>query len=433
MRQFRTWEFKDTEYFNQSVIVPVDADADMVRKALDALVLHHDMLRAVYVNETLEILSYKDSKRYELYEYDLRGEEDTEKISYEKNTEIQASIDLEHGPLMKAALYTTDKGNYLFICIHHFAVDGVSWRIITEDIETAIRCQKEGRAIKLPEKTASFIEWTKLLNEYTGSKELAKEYSYWEEVDRSIDKGRLEAEKEDNGAINRTTYFELTEETTDNLIHKAGKAYNTQINDLLLSALGIAVNKLTGQETIAVGVEGHGREAIHKAIDIDRTVGWFTSLYPVILNNRQDKEETIVNTKDMLRRIPGNGIGHGLLYRNGITGRVDVFFNYLGELSSDNHQDSFVLLSTGETVSKDNRWPGNLNINSNVANGRFNCSVIYNNCSEDLAERFAEEYKTAIEEVVEWCVNQDESHTTASDFSDQTLTNEELSEFDDMF
>ncbi|MBR3141911.1 MAG: hypothetical protein IKF09_02040, partial [Clostridiales bacterium] len=159
----------------------------------------------------------------------------------------------------------------------------------------------------------------------------------------------------------------------------------------------------------------------HKAIDIDRTVGWFTSLYPVILNNCQDKEETIVNTKDMLRRIPGNGIGYGLLYRNGITGRVDVFFNYLGEMDSVSHQDSKVQLSTGEGASNENRLSGNLSINSAVANGRFNCSVIYNNCSEDLAERFAEEYKTAIEEVVEWCVNQKERHTTASDKMPQSL------------
>lgn len=217
------------------------------------------------------------------------------------------------------------------------------------------------------------------------------------------------------------------------MLYEAGKAYNTQINDLLLSALSMAVNQISGQGTIAVGMEGHGRELIHKDVNIDRTVGWFTSVYPVILNFSPNKEQTIINTKDMLHAIPNNGLGYGLLYECDLTERINVFFNYLGEMSRERNDENAVSVITGTSVSEKNRLAGDINMNALISGGRFECHISYNHCSRSFAERFAEAYRNAIESTIDWCCSRDESRATASDFSDVTLTNEELDEFDDMF
>ncbi|MBQ0011702.1 MAG: amino acid adenylation domain-containing protein, partial [Clostridiales bacterium] len=432
MRQFKAWKLERPEHFNQALMIAVDADTESIRQALNELVRHHDMLRAVYTDNKLEVLSYEQSKKYTLVENDMRGHVHLEDEVDEICTKVQSSINLAEGPLMRAALFNTDYGKYLMICIHHFAVDGVSLRILSEDFHTALENCKSGREVKLPDKTLSFIEWSRLLKEYASSPELAREQEYWNKVDDRIDEGRLVTDEE-LGPINGETSFTLSEEVTADLLYEAGKAYNTQINDLLLSALSMAVNQISGQGTIAVGMEGHGRELIHKDVNIDRTVGWFTSVYPVILNFSPNKEQTIINTKDMLHAIPNNGLGYGLLYERDLTERISVFFNYLGEMSRERNDENAVSVITGTSVSEKNRLAGDINMNALISGGRFECHISYNHCSRSFAERFAEAYRNAIESTIDWCCSRDESRATASDFSDVTLTNEELDEFDDMF
>ncbi|HCJ13946.1 MAG TPA: non-ribosomal peptide synthetase, partial [Erysipelotrichaceae bacterium] len=157
MREFLSWNLKRPEHFNQAIILNLtsDIDSDIIRDVLGALVKHHDILRAVYKHDALHILPYEESKKFELTEFNVKGKKDSKKIVYEECTKIQKSMDLLKGPLVKAGLFDTDDGKYLMICIHHFAVDGVSWRILREDIETAIDCRKFHKTICFPKKTAS--------------------------------------------------------------------------------------------------------------------------------------------------------------------------------------------------------------------------------------------------------------------------------------
>ncbi|MBE5929218.1 MAG: amino acid adenylation domain-containing protein, partial [Lachnospiraceae bacterium] len=185
--------------------------------------------------------------------------------------------------------------------------------------------------------------------------------------------------------------------------------------DLLLAALGVALRKHTGQESIAVGIEGHGRETIHKPVNTDRTVGWFTSLYPVVVDCKNDIEESIVTTKDMLREVPNKGIGYGLLYDTNISEYVDVYFNYLGEMDSEESSKNLDGLSTGESSSSDNRTSGYFNINAMVTGGKFTCNLTYNNCTKAYAEEFINLYKESVEAVVGWCMEQKGTHVTESD------------------
>ena len=126
----------------------------VIKQAAEEIVKHHDILRAVYRDEILEILPIKESKLCDFYEFDYSKETDKAKAIDEKCTEIQGSIDLKNGPLVKIAVFELGSEKVMMFCIHHLAVDGVSWRILSEDLETSLKQLKNGGTVELPEKTA---------------------------------------------------------------------------------------------------------------------------------------------------------------------------------------------------------------------------------------------------------------------------------------
>ncbi|MEF7638781.1 condensation domain-containing protein, partial [Bacillus thuringiensis] len=312
IKTFETWNLNDPSHFNQAMMIPVNLrEEGSLTKALEALVVHHDMLRAVYRSGTLDILGSKESKLYDFNVYDFNGELNVAEKVEAECTRIQSSIDLENGPLMKVALFRTNLGDYLMMCLHHLVVDGVSWRILLEDFNTAMKQIEEGKEIVFPKKTASYKAWSEALDEYKNSKKLIQEKEYWETVTEELKLGRVECDTHCTGAGYKHIEVTFDRKATKKLLLETGKAFNTEINDVLLSALGMSIRKMKGQTKVAIGLEGHGREEIHKPIEIDRTVGWFTSMYPVIIEGKEEISESIIVTKEMLRNVPNYGIGYG--------------------------------------------------------------------------------------------------------------------------
>ncbi|PFN80982.1 hypothetical protein COJ67_31225, partial [Bacillus thuringiensis] len=176
-------------------------------------------------------------------------------------------------------LFQCKEGDHLLIVIHHLVVDGVSWRILLEDIETGYEQAINGEEIQLPQKTDSFKLWAEQLTRYANSPEMEKEREYWNEIEH-IPTGLLPKDKEQDCSLikdSENITIQWTASETEQLLKQANRAYNTEINDLLLTALGRVIHKWTGMENIVVNLEGHGRESILSDLDITRTVGWFTS------------------------------------------------------------------------------------------------------------------------------------------------------------
>ncbi|WP_233152568.1 condensation domain-containing protein, partial [Bacillus mycoides] len=168
---------------------------------------------------------------------------------------------------------------------------------------------------------------------------------------------------------------------------------------------------MKGQTKVSIGLEGHGREEIHKAIEIDRTVGWFTSMYPVVIEGKDEISESIIVTKEMLRNVPNYGIGYGLLMEEDPNTKPDVFFNYLGELKSDTEtisDEDTITLSTGLSISKENKLPGSINFNGSIKQDKL-CFVITYDASRYMEETMNELgrlYKDMLVEIVEYCSSQ---------------------------
>ncbi|MCP4155193.1 MAG: non-ribosomal peptide synthetase, partial [bacterium] len=210
---------------------------------------------------------------------------------------------------------------------HHLAVDGVSWRILLEDIQTCLKQAHQGEPLLLPEKTDSFKYWSEKLRQYAAGqfgKALFKEKEYWETIENTEIKpvpvdNKITREKRKQKYCDSVA-MDLDKNETEDLFKKVNWAYGTEINDILLAALALALKEWKGLDKTLVNLEGHGREPIIEDVDINRTVGWFTSQYPLLLdlkNNPGGKDKslsyTIKTVKETLRRIPNKGINYGIL------------------------------------------------------------------------------------------------------------------------
>ena len=417
IQEFASWKLEKPYHFNQDMMLEIDLDDEVqIQKVLTALAVHHDIIRSVYRDGTLEIVSSQESKLYDFKVFDLRNEEHVSARIDAACTELHSSIDLEKGPLMKAGLFRTTAGNLLFICLHHLVVDGVSWRILLDDMNTAIQQVKAGQDIILPAKTASFKEWAEALEEYKNSRQLRRELDYWQKVASVMQEGGVTLQDTSTGAGYGVVTVAFSQEETDNLVYRAGKAFQTEINDLLLSALGLSVKELTGQARVTVGLEGHGREEIHKKIDIDRTVGWFTSMYPVVIECSENSTHPSYRQKKCSKSPePWLGIWFAEAGASGLL--ADIYFNYLGQMDAESKDRKTLFDSTGQSFAEENSTFRTINISGGIEQGMLTFTIAYDS-SKFLAEsmeRFAELYKAALNAITLYCVNVEEVAVTISD------------------
>ncbi|MCP4148513.1 MAG: amino acid adenylation domain-containing protein, partial [bacterium] len=363
----------------------------------------------------------------------------------EKAAEIQASINLETGPLMKLGLFKLDDGHRLLIVLHHMVIDGVSWRILLEDIETLYHSYKKGKQTELPLKTDSFKLWSQKLTQYADSRKSLEEKNYWvglEAQAAEIPRIPKDFESEDN-RVEETGNItvQLSEEQTGQLLTRVNEPFGTEINDILLTVLGQALKRTWGLDKVLLALEGHGREEIIENIDISRTVGWFTTLYPVILEMPKENElaESIKAVKENLHRVPKKGIGYGILKylttgenRNDMQFTLEprISFNYLGQVEDGGELKTFTIApeSAGRTKSPGAQRDYELGISAITANKQLNVTVSYGKkqFKSITIETLAGHYKKGLEEIITYCTGRKERELTPVDLTYKELTLEQF-------
>ncbi|MCY9107205.1 amino acid adenylation domain-containing protein [Bacillus atrophaeus] len=457
-------------HFNQSVML-YRADrfnSSALREVLKSLVKHHDALRIVCRNiesKPVQVnrgIDLTDEELYFFQQFDIRDDhakatehpaslssEEKRRIA-ETADRIQQNIQLETGPLLHAGLFRASDGDHLLLAIHHLVIDGVSWRILFEDFEIGYEQALAGKPIVFPQKTDSFHDYAHQLAAYSDTRGLFREIDYWTErekqhVERLPRDYTVSSNKlKDTNVID----FELSRQDTEQLLTSVNKAYTTDTNDILLAALGLSLQEWTGYDHLKISMEGHGRESYLDNIDLSRTVGWFTSIYPVLLDmdvseHTDEKERLgyhIKRTKDMMRRIPHKGVGYGVLkYVSGIwneTGNIsnspEISFNYLGQFDQDIQMNSFEVspVQTGDEISPDWERPYILDISGAVSSGCLKMHIVYNRYQYEAQtiQTFAGYFKRILEDIIRHCAAKENREWSAADFSDEELTLEDLSE-----
>ncbi|MDE6007573.1 MAG: AMP-binding protein, partial [Muribaculaceae bacterium] len=296
--------------------------------------------------------------------------------------------------------------------------------ILSEDFETAVEHLKNGKTVKLPEKTASFIEWSRKLKDY-GENISKREREYWNQEIAKTKNGRIVGDYSEDkpGAV----MIEFSRETTEKLLTKSENIYGARIDEVMIAGLARAVGRITGQSSIAVKLEGHGREALHEPIEVDRTLGWFTNIYGVNVAINEDSRESILNAKEAMRKIPGGGLGCSFAGREF---ESDISFNYLGDFSGS-EGSFFGEYSCGDDIAAGNRTNDRIALNGQVSDGKLIFAITSEDSSfgEHFIEMLAYEYKKSITELAEYCAEAECREKTASDYGVYDLT---IEEFNDM-
>nr|WP_269724296.1 amino acid adenylation domain-containing protein [Bacillus thuringiensis] len=442
-------EFSHVNHFNQAFMFHIKEGINekTLIKAFENIIKHHDVFRMMYIKEkdvmkqeNRGLKAIKDA--FTLDTYDLTDDKDYINTINMLVDQIQQGMDLENGILIKLGLFKTVDGDYLLMSVHHMVIDGVSWRILLEDLEKIYRFVENDEEIIVPTKTTSYKEWTRKLMEFANGEEIKKELDYWIDVEKTevAEIPRDFKKSESTFGESKTITVNITRELTEKLLRKANTAYHTQINDLLLCSLAMAIEAWSGNNKILISLEGHGRENILKDVLIDRTIGWFTSLYPVILDvkHNEDIAYCIKKTKEYLRRIPNKGIGYGILkYLTALENKKnmhfklkpEIGFNYLGEFTEHN-QEIFCYseLSSGTSVSLSNKKLNPIEINGWVIKGQLNLEFNYSTkeFKDETIEKLTELYIDKLVSVIEHCEHKEYPEKTPSDYGDKDLSIEDL-------
>ncbi|MBV7545452.1 non-ribosomal peptide synthetase [Pseudomonas sp. PDM26] len=362
--------------------------------------------------------------------------------------DAQRSLDLEEGPLLRVLLVDGPEGQQrLFIAVHHLVVDGVSWRVLLDDLQTVYRQLDAQQSVKLPVKTSAFKDWAARLQAYAGSESLREELGWWQ-TQLAGPSADLPCDHPDGGQQIRhaqTVSVRLDSERTRQLLQQAPSAYRTQVNDLLLTALARVLCRWSGHASALIQLEGHGREALFDDIDLTRTVGWFTSAYPLRLTPSNIEEAagqgaSIKAIKEQLRAVPHKGLGYGVLrYLADEQSRhsmaqlpvAPITFNYLGQFDQSFGTDAlFHPLDEAIGAAHDANAPlaNELSVDGQVYGGELVLRWTFS------AERFdaqtidelADAYLGELSSLIEHCLRDDAGGLTPSDFPLANLSQTQL-------
>ncbi|MDZ5604326.1 amino acid adenylation domain-containing protein [Pseudomonas sp. RP23018S] len=432
----------ERHHWNQSVLLrptqPIDAGR--LEQALQALLIQHDALRLRF-----EQTPGVDWQGHYTEIADVQASWATQPVLQQRAialhdlpelaNQTQRSLDLARGPLLRAVLLTLeDDSQRVLLVVHHLVVDGVSWRILFDDLQQAYEQRHDGQALRLPARTNSLADWSLRLQQWAGEGALVQELDYWRRqlhdapVELPCDQrgGRLQNRQASHVRIG------LQAADTRRLLQQAGSAYRTQINDLLLTALARVVSRWTAQPKVLIQLEGHGRDSLFDNLDLTRTVGWFTSLYPLALVPGDDLGSAIQAVKEQLRAVPHKGLGHGVLRYLGSPAERAVLaalptpritFNYLGQFDGSFDGDDGALFSpsgegSGDEQSLDAPLDNWLSINGQVFDSQLSLTFTFSHEMFETAtiERLANAFQAELLAVIEHCCAHGPRGFTPSDF-----------------
>ncbi len=421
-------------HWNQSLLLTPrePLNPETLEAALVVVINHHDALRLRFI-QGAEGWQQRHASPVESSALWQRRASSTEELTGLCN-EAQRSLDLAHGPLLRALLVNLDDGSQrLLLVVHHLAVDGVSWRVLLEDLQQAYR------QVALPEKTSAYQAWAAHLQQHAGT--VLAQMPYWQA--QLADAQNLPCDNPQGSLQQRHGHkieTTLDAELTRLLLQQAPAAYRTQVNDLLLTALARVICRWTGHGSTLIQLEGHGREELSDDIDLSRTVGWFTSLFALRLQPEAGTANSIKSIKEQLRAIPGKGQGYGLLRYLGEPAQRQalqdlpaprITFNYLGQF--DRQFDDAALFvpapeSGGQAQGDDAPLANWLTVEGQVYGGQLSLQWGFSRdmYAESTVQRLADAYTEELKTLIEHCCTTAAGQVTPSDFPLARITQAQL-------
>lgn len=449
--EFLDQRLANPDHFNQAVMVVPSADLSpsVVATALRRLVIHHDALRMRLATDgqgaTLQYTT--PIEQVNLDDLLVRRQADDEAAVAAIAAEVQASLSVATGSLVRAAwIDWAGQSPRLLLVIHHLAVDAVSWRILIEDLQTLCQGLLQSLDVPLPAKTTSFQDWARRLEEEAASPARQQEQAHWLETLRVPGVVPVDHPEGSNLARNAQRHtVSLTAEETDALLHQVPSAYRTQVHETLLAGLAMTLADWTGFRRWRLDLEGHGRADLDERYDLSRTVGWFTTLYPVQIRAiaPDDPRQMLIDTKEALRAVPDGGLGYGLLrwlhpdpaVRQALANTprepAAICFNYLGQFDQSLPPGALFRLAdedAGPLYDPDNPRRHIIEVLSHIHGGRLHLQWVYSGQQYEPStiEKVAADHLAAVRKLIAHCQSPEAGSFTPSDFPLADLDAEDL-------
>jgi amino acid adenylation domain-containing protein/non-ribosomal peptide synthase protein (TIGR01720 family) len=368
----------DHHHFNQFrlLTVPATFSLSFLKMAVAQFCKHHDALRLHFESNnerwTSHYVEFDPAVIDNIVVEKITPDQENHRLLFieQFSQHIQSSLDINQGPLMRAVHFKskTQTCSRLLLVVHHLVVDGVSWRILIEDLSALYQQWSTGQELSLGAKTNSLRQWSDVLDQFSTSTILEQQIPYWLtqlSISPTLPRTGDKICQNDYSNIDSVS-FKLDAEKTQLLLTRCQSENGFRINELLLTALAVAFEQWTGESRLCIKLEGHGRENIDDRLDISRTVAWFTSLFPLKLQWQRNSSigETLKSIRQQFQEVPNNGIGYGLLYyfannqalqKAQATSSPEIVFNYLGQFDQQEGADapfSKVLEAAGDRFSQ---------------------------------------------------------------------------------
>ncbi|WP_437589100.1 non-ribosomal peptide synthase/polyketide synthase [Sorangium sp. So ce1000] len=452
-RWFFAQPFPNPHHWNQSVLLALLEPLDWasVEAAVPALLDHHDALRLRFLQDGAgwRQVHAPEERAQVARREDLSAVPDGELPAAiaERAARWQADLSLTDGPLFRVIGFDLgpSRPGRLLLIAHHLVVDGVSWRILLQDLEAACAQARRGEPIRLPAKTSSYRRWAERLEAAAQGPALQREAAFWLDLpwDRVASPVADDPSGERTETVMSRVAIALGDVETRALLEDVPEVYRTRIEEVLLTALSLALARWTGGGAVAIDVEGHGREELDgEDLDLSRTVGWFTSVYPVLLEVAPDAAPGAVlkAVKEQVRRIPRRGLPYGAVRELGTGALADrlrrlptpsVCFNYLGQwdqVVGAGARVSVAAESSGPEHDPRSPLPYEIEIDASVYGGRLEATFRYS------AARYRQEtiaavgalWRDALRALIAHCLSPDAGGYTPADFTDVALAPDEL-------
>ena len=434
-RWFFELPLRHRHHWNQALLLEVREALDIpaLTEALDHLRRHHHALRA-----TFEETGEGWSQAYQA----LSGEppllviqeesDDAARTIEEVATEAQGRFDLSEGPLWQVVYFDlataeNTRCRRLLVVCHHLLIDGVSWRILLADLQLAYQQFLRHQHITLLPPTTSVSVWMDHLQSY----DMKAEEAYWSATESEANLLKIPVDNTAGSnlmASAKTLQVELDESNTRRLLTQVPQQYSIRIDELLIAALAEVITRWSGHAAMAIQLEYHGRAETDGHLDLSRTVGWLTALFPVIIrgNSSGSVDDLLKDTKEVLRAIPNEGVGYGLSREHSTLpyqkSKLQIRFNYLGQ--ADQLFGAKALFGRAEEssgIARHGEDPRDVvfELNALVSGGKLKVYWIYASelHQEQTIQKLATDYERSILHLLDHCLNPESgSGYTESEF-----------------
>jgi amino acid adenylation domain-containing protein/non-ribosomal peptide synthase protein (TIGR01720 family) len=435
-------EIPNPHNWNQSMLFRLtgQVDPERLQQAFLQLIDHHDALRLRFWQTEGWQAEFCEREEKPFFTYEQQQGDPQNRLQ-ELHQELEDSLRIDKGPLLRVKVVAFPERNetYLLWVIHHLVIDGVSWRILLSDLEQAYWDLQAGQAVKLPAKTTSYQQWGEILHKAAKTEKQIAEREYWLKQKASTPLPLDYPMGMNTDTLVDTVDVSCSEEESHLLLTEVPKHYRAKIMELFLAALSDAFFAWTGQTKLLVHLESHGREWPDEQVDLSQTVGWFTSIYPILLtaDRNQRLGQTLSLVKERLRQVPNQGIGFGVLrylvQDEAVRAlpEAKVSFNYLGQFDQLHHKSQLidqVIGFYGPSYRQESRRAHLIDVTGMIVAGKIQWSWLYSRAlfNRETIQRFADHYLQALRRFVEQHKKPDVHSFNPSDFPQARLDRSEL-------